>query len=107
MSDVERAAARMIAGGFVGTTLDADLENLIDRGIGAVILFGRNVQSAKQVAQLCSDIQMRAGRPILVAVDQEGGRVARLRNGFTPIPSMRALGAAGDAQLAYDIGRLL
>jgi beta-N-acetylhexosaminidase len=107
MSDLERSAAKMIAAGFHGTTLTPDLEKIIDRGISAVILFGRNVQNPKQVAQLCSDIQMHAGRPILIATDQEGGRVARLRTGFTPVPSMRALGTSGDPQLAFDIGQLL
>jgi beta-N-acetylhexosaminidase len=107
MAELEKAAAKMIAAGFHGMALSPELEKILDRGVGAVVLFKRNVESAKQVAQLCSDIQMHAGRPVLIAVDQEGGRVARLRNGFTPIPSMRALGASGDGQLAFDIGRVL
>jgi beta-N-acetylhexosaminidase len=107
MSELEQSAARMIAAGFHGTTLTDELQKVLDRGVSAVILFGRNVQNAKQVAQLCSDIQMYAGRPVLIATDQEGGRVARLKNGFTPIPSMRALGGSGDTQLAFEIGQLL
>jgi beta-N-acetylhexosaminidase len=65
------------------------------------------VESPQQVARLCFDIQKRAGRPVLIAVDQEGGRVARLRKGFTAIPSMRAVGALGDEELAEKIGRLI
>jgi beta-N-acetylhexosaminidase len=43
----------------------------------------------------------------LVSVDQEGGNVLRLRDGFTPIPSMRAVGRADDAELTFAIGRLM
>ncbi len=58
-----------------------------------VILFARNVQSPEQVSQLCRSI--RALRPdLLISVDQEGGRVRRLRQGFSPLPSMRAIAAS-------------
>jgi beta-N-acetylhexosaminidase len=107
MPDLERAVARMFAVGFDGKTLTPSLEKLLDRGVGAVALFSRNVESPQQVARLCYDIHNRAGRPILIGIDQEGGRVARLRDGFTPIPSMRALGAMADEKLAEKIGRLL
>jgi beta-N-acetylhexosaminidase len=107
MPDLERAVARMFAVGFDGKTVTPALGKLLDRGVGAVALFSRNVESPQQVARLCFETQNRAGRPVLIAVDQEGGRVARLRKGFTPIPSMRALGATGDENLAYSIGRVL
>lgn len=107
MSDLDRAVSKMFAIGFDGKIVTPALGKLLDRGIGAVALFSRNIESPQQVARLCFDIQQRAGRPVLIAVDQEGGRVARLRNGFTPVPSMRSLGATDDAQLAQDIGRLL
>ena len=107
MPDLERAVAKMFAVGFDGKTVTPSLAKLLDRGVGAVALFSRNVESPQQVARLCFEIQKRAGRPILIAIDQEGGRVARLRKGFTPIPSMRALGATGDEKLAHAIGRLL
>src|SRR5882672_1358422 len=107
MADLESAVAKMFAIGFDGKTLTPSLAKLLDRGVSAVALFSRNIESPQQVARLCFDIQKRAGRPILIAVDQEGGRVARLRNGFTPIPSMRALGETRDERLAEKIGRLI
>ena len=108
MSDsVERAAARMFCVGFEGTTVTPNIRRLIERGIAGVTLFGRNVQSARQVAELTAELKGIAGRPLIVAVDQEGGRVMRLREGFTNVPAMRALGQAGDAALARDVGRLL
>src|SRR5205823_1919061 len=78
-----------------------------ERGVGAVILFSRNVESPKQIARLCYDIQTHAARPILIATDQEGGRVARLRSGFTPIPPMRKIGQLNDENLTHQIGELL
>jgi beta-N-acetylhexosaminidase len=107
MADLERAVAGMFAVGYEGKTLTPSLGKLLDRGVNAVALFSRNVESPQQVAKLCFEIQKHAQRPILIAVDQEGGRVARLREGFTPLPSMRAVGASGDEKLAEQIGRLV
>lgn len=63
--------------------------------VGGLILFGRNIENPKQVRKLTDSI--RAIRPdILIAVDQEGGRVQRLRNGFSRLPAMRAFGRLYD-----------
>jgi beta-N-acetylhexosaminidase len=106
--ELERAAAKMFCVGFDGTTVTPNIRWLIDRGISGVILFGRNVESAEQVASLCADLKAAAGnRPLLICVDQEGGRVMRLRDGFTNVPAMRAVGAANDPVLARGVGRVL
>lgn len=104
---IERQAARLLTVGFAGQEVDADLRRLLARGVGGVILFGRNVAGPEQVAALVAEIKRCASRPLFVGVDQEGGVVARLRQGFTRVPSMRALGAHGDAELAEKVGRLL
>ncbi|MGX4675299.1 beta-N-acetylhexosaminidase [SAR92 clade bacterium H246] len=80
--------------------------------VGGVILFARNIESPEQVADLLA--QVRAANPdLLLAVDQEGGRVQRLQQGFTRLPAMQLLGdqllrdpVAGLA-LAEDVGWLL
>ena len=74
-------------------------QKLIDRGLGAVILFSRNITGGPQeVAELVAQLKHRAAdRRLLVAIDHEGGRVARMRLGFSPIPSMRDLGRAIEA----------
>jgi beta-N-acetylhexosaminidase len=107
MPDLARAVARMFAVGFDGMSLPPELPRLLDRGVSTVILFARNVASVRQVAELAGALKERAGRPLLTCVDQEGGRVRRLRDGFTHVPSMRALGATGDAALAEEVGRVL
>jgi beta-N-acetylhexosaminidase len=105
--ELERAAARMVCIGFDGTTIPADVDALLRRGAGGVVFFSRNVASPEQFADLAADLKDRAGRPLLTSIDQEGGRVQRLREPFTIIPPMRAVGQAGDPKLAYELGRVL
>jgi beta-N-acetylhexosaminidase len=81
---------------IAGLTLSAEDQKLLaEPQVGGLILFGRNVESPQQVRDLTDSI--RAVRPdILIAVDQEGGRVQRLRDGFTHLPAMGMLGQLYD-----------
>jgi beta-N-acetylhexosaminidase len=94
--------------GFPGPQVDSDFAALMKDGIFGAILFKRNVGSARETAQLCRDIKTRADRPFILSVDQEGGRVARLRGApFTTLPPLRELGQRGDEKLALQAGQLL
>jgi beta-N-acetylhexosaminidase len=99
--------------GFDGHTASADVKHLIrDLGVGHVILFARNVAEPEQVAELVRELQSvardaRHDLPLLVAVDQEGGRVARLREPWTLWPPQRAIGRAGSEELARRMGEAL
>lgn len=75
--------------------------------VGGLIIFARNIESPRQVRELCQAI--RAVRPeLLLAVDQEGGRVQRLRQGFLRLPAMRAIADNPDAEaLAGHCGWLM
>jgi beta-N-acetylhexosaminidase len=53
---------------------------------GAIILFARNYAEPEQISELCQQIKATRKGPILIAVDQEGGRVQRFQNGF---PALR------------------
>ncbi len=108
-ASLDRDVASLLCVGFHGTTPSPEVLELIARGVGGVILFARNVESAAQVAELTAALKRAAGRPLLVSIDQEGGRVARLRarQGFTELPPMRALGETGDEALAFEAGALL
>ena len=69
--------------------------------LGGVILFARNIEAPEQVAELAYDAQQLVPAvPLWVSVDQEGGRVARLKAPFTEWPPMATLGRRGDDALA-------
>src|SRR5512133_1247791 len=108
-SSLDRDASALLCVGFHGKTPSPEVLELIRRGVSGVILFSRNVESAEQVAELSAALKRAAGRPLLVTIDQEGGRVARLRapQGFTELPPMRAVGSANDDALAFEVGKLL
>ena len=93
MDEFERQGARCVFVGIKGTTpAPAELE-LVSRGVGGVILFARNVAEPDQVAELARSLKAGAPGPLLICVDQEGGRVQRLRPPhWTAWPSMRRLG---------------
>ncbi|MDC0675624.1 beta-N-acetylhexosaminidase [Nannocystis radixulma] len=81
--------------GFEGTTLPLDLARLLGQGrIGGVILFARNIEGPAQLRGLVRALHEAAPPdvPLLVAIDQEGGRVQRLKAPWTLWPPMRALG---------------
>jgi len=105
--DLEARAARLFTVGFHGKSLNDDLSRLLARGVSGVILFSRNVGNPAETFDTTSSIKRQAGRPLLIALDQEGGKVSRLRHGFSELPSMRALGATGSAALAREVGALI
>lgn len=106
---LDREIAGLFCVGFHGRSPSHEVRELLRRGVHGVVLFARNVEDAEQVAALVAELKREAARPLLVSVDQEGGRVARLRaaHGFTEVPPMRALGETGDAELARAVGGLL
>ena len=95
------------------TLTDDDRKRLWHPLTGGVILFSRNFQSPVQLAALTAEIHALRSPALLIAVDHEGGRVQRFRDGFTAIPAMRELGkaweknAANAKQLAQDTGYVL
>src|SRR5262245_6154746 len=107
MTELEYKAARMICVGFEGLAPTPNVRELIRRGVSSVVLFRRNYESPAQLAELCAEIKSLAQRPILICIDQEGGRVQRLTEPFTILPSMREIGLRNDAEAAREIGRTL
>jgi beta-N-acetylhexosaminidase len=106
-SALTRLAHRVMIVGFDGYAAPAETLDLVRAGVGGVILFARNVASPEQVAELNRSLKAVAPGPLLSSVDQEGGRVARLRRPWTEWLPMRALGASGDEALAEEVGRVL
>ena len=76
----------------------ADRNILREPAVGGVILFSRNYESPHQLTDLVADIRALRSPPLLIAVDHEGGRVQRFRDGFTAIPAMRKIGRHFDTE---------
>ncbi len=91
----------------------ADRDLLREPAVGGVILFTRNYESPQQIIDLVAEIRALRSPPLIVAVDHEGGRVQRFREGFSPIPPMRNIGrefnrdSAAAEQLARQAGWLI
>jgi len=102
LRDLRRHVGRLAIVGFNGRTVPDDLRRLIDTfDLGGVIYFPRNLAEPPQVADLSREVAALAREwPIWISVDQEGGRVARLRAPFTEWPPAIALGRSGDDRLA-------
>src|SRR5205085_8948811 len=87
----------MLIIGIAGTGLtETEREWLRNDAVSGVILFSRNVASREQVSALIDDIRSSREAPLLLCVDQEGGPVQRLRDGFTPLPALSRIGALHD-----------
>lgn len=99
---LRRRAGRLIFAGFDGVELTIELRAIArEFGLGGVVLFARNVESPEQVAEVAYRARtLDRDAPLFVAVDQEGGRVARLRAPFTVWPPMAVLGRAPGVGLA-------
>ena len=98
----------------VGTELSADdVRRLQHPLVGGVILFARNFKECAQLHALTASIHALRSPPLLIAVDHEGGRVQRFREGFTKIPPMREFGKIWDKntkkarELATEAGWIL
>jgi len=99
---VRRTIGQLLIGSLPGKAITPELRSLArEFSLGGVILFARNIEAPEQVAELSTDVQSLAtDTPLWVSVDQEGGRVARLRAPFTVWPPMATLGRSGDVTLA-------
>lgn len=99
-------------GGFDGTRITKTIIRLIEKDhIGGFILFTRNIESPRQVRSLIKRLQSRSRRPLFISVDQEGGRVFRLKAPFTKVPPMATIGRyvrkTKDLRLVSRLGRLM
>jgi beta-N-acetylhexosaminidase len=106
----ERLAGSLVVGGFAGSSLPPAFARALGAGgRGGAILFRRNVGSGDplEVAALTRAIRAASppGEPALIAIDQEGGRVARLDAPLLRVPAMRTVASWGDPALAERIAR--
>lgn len=76
-----------------------------ETGATGLLLLARNIDTPRQTKAFVDELEQRLGRPLLVAVDHEGGWVLRFKAGLTAFPGNAALGRARDPKLAYAVGR--
>jgi len=99
-----KAAGQLLIAGFDGTAPSKEILALIRAGLGGVILYSKNCVDAAQVLELTNRLQEAArnaehAQPLLIAIDQEQGRVVRLSEGVTVFPAMGAMARVGDPDL--------
>lgn len=94
--------------GFDGECLPSYVSDLLASGLSGVILFNRNIKDKDQLKSLCLDIKRSALNggfpPPIIAIDEEGGRVQRLKGIVGKMPSMRKIGKKG-SEMAFETGK--
>ena len=106
----EQKVSQLLVAGIEGTQLGQDAVQAVqDYQVGGVILFGRNVESAWQLAELTNGLKDLNGdyTPLFLCVDQEGGRVDRMPPEVADLPSAYTFGERYDASLLQQLGQTL
>ena len=105
---IRDTVGQLLMVGFHGTELShAFIDWLQEYRPGGVILFSRNVVTPEQVARLTNALQAHAPNPpLLIAIDEEGGRVSRLPQGFTTFPAASSIAACQSPDEAYAIAEV-
>ena len=109
---LEEKIGQMILASIEVSRMDAGTREFLRKNhIGNVILFGKNCAGRAALAQLNAEIQHTVmaenGLPALIAIDQEGGCVTRLRSEATVFPSAMVIARTGDPSNAYKVGRMM
>jgi beta-N-acetylhexosaminidase len=105
MNDIEDLVGERLMIGLRGTAVtDDDVQLFKDTRAAGLILYRRNFESPEQLATLLNDLESALGRRLLVATDQEGGRVIMLGRATTIFPDNLAVGTAGEVAFAHRQG---
>ncbi len=108
MTDLQQDVGQMVLAGFEGTTLPDTVQQALQRQeVSGLILFKRNLTSIEQIGALTQAIHNAAPEPVFVGIDQEGGRVQRIKDPLTVWPPMRKIGDMEDAHFVSKVGEAL
>ncbi|MBI4573649.1 MAG: beta-N-acetylhexosaminidase, partial [candidate division NC10 bacterium] len=91
--------------GFDGIGVPDHVRRLLEAGLGGIVLFRRNLQDLPQICRITQQLHAAASAPLLLGVDQEGGRVTRLPAPFLAPPAAATLGVVDDEALTADLAR--
>jgi len=100
---------QMVLIGVHGTEMNDDIKFLLNQyHFGGIIFFDRNMQNKAQVKKFTEDLNAVANEkvPLFIALDEEGGRVARMKHDLQVMPSQQEVGLTGNVNEAYDCARL-
>jgi beta-N-acetylhexosaminidase len=111
MRELKEQVPQVVMMGISGPAPTLEERELIEQGVGGVILFERNCLYPAQIAELIADLQETAsargpGVPLIIAIDQEYGPVARIKQGVTPFPSAWQLGQINDPALVQQVASI-
>ena len=105
---LEEKIGQMMVVGFQSKQVDEHIKTMIeDYHVGGIILYDRNMETPEQVAVLNNDLQNLAKEssqwqiPLMMSIDQEGGKIVRMRDRVSPIPSQQELGKRGSGEEIY------
>lgn len=109
---LDEKIGQMLMVSYRSTEADDNLISVLnDVKPGGFIMFSENFESYTQVQKFLNDINATSDIPMFISVDQEGGRVQRLKNltdrEVTIVPAMSELGATNDEALSYEVGRVM
>ncbi|ASA26199.1 beta-N-acetylhexosaminidase [Paenibacillus donghaensis] len=104
---IRKKVGQLFMCGFMDTRPNDNILKLItDYNIGGVIYFRRNIGTPEEVYECSAGLQQAASEPLLIAIDQEGGMVARIEQGVTLMPGNMALGATRDPEGVFEAARI-
>lgn len=104
---LEHRLGQLLFVGITSTTIDDDTRKLLQTvQPGGIILFARNIESSEQVSDLNMELRRMLKVAPLISIDQEGGRVDRLKKICPPMPSVQKLRALDDARCAHEHGSI-
>jgi beta-N-acetylhexosaminidase len=108
---LDEKIGQMIIAGISGTTVDTNAQKLIVQSkVGGFIFYANNLVNPQQTVQLLN--QMKSENvpnplPLLLSIDQEGGKISRLPGGFINFPTNKEIGSINNSQFSYKVGTLL
>lgn len=108
---LDEKIGQMIFSGVAGTEMNADTKEMMNTyHVGGIILFGDNIESAPQTVEFLNDIKKAnesSASPLLLGVDEEGGKVTRMPDDVTSLPTSQAIASLDDADLSHQVGTVL
>ncbi|MFP5113992.1 beta-N-acetylhexosaminidase [Bacillaceae bacterium C204] len=107
---LDEKIGQMIIAGISGTTMDTNTKNLLTKNkVGGIIFYKENLVNPTQTVQLVNQLKSESdpNLPLLLGVDQEGGRVTRLPGGLVNVPPNKEIGAINNSQFSYNVGTIL